>query len=352
MDKTDPQIVEKSKNDDGVEPDTRKRQRVDDKEYDYVQNILVMNQKYFYNLQQGTLHKLAREDSETIFVKKFNNFIKSQLINLVCFTCKPKGLCDQFNNSNLSILDLCCGRGGDLGKWAKNGIAHYVGVDLSEALVEEAKRRYTESHVNRGGGQQRGGRGGANQQVFKAVFMVNDAANPHDPLDKVLKHELVLQDIKDKIMFDIVSTQFAIHYMFESQKKLGDYLKNVSDRLEPGGFFIGTTVDSDELIYRVRQQGSKDNTIQNDFMTIILPQDTFSKDASPFGLEYFFYLKEAIGKEVSAEDFVKPKLVDEYLVIFDVLVKEAQKYGLKLVIKKNFRQFYDDMTSEMPHSLK
>jgi len=28
-------------------------------------------------------------------------------------------------------------------------------------------------------------------------------------------------------------------------------------------------------------------------------------------------------------------LVDEYLVIFDVLVKEAAKVGLKLVMKKN-----------------
>ena len=77
------------------------------------------------------------------------------------------------------------------------------------------------------------------------------------------------------------------------------YLKNVSDRLEEGSFFIGTTIDSDELIYRVREQGSEDNTIQNDFMTVILPQDSFLKSASPFGLKYFFYLKEAIGKEVT-----------------------------------------------------
>jgi mRNA (guanine-N7-)-methyltransferase len=86
-----------------------------------------------------------------------------------------------------------------------------------------------------------------------------------------------LSDIREKIVFDIVSTQFAIHYMFESEIKLRSFLRNVSDRLEPGGFFIGTTIDSDELVFRVRSSGSNNNKISNDFMTVILPQDTFSK---------------------------------------------------------------------------
>ena len=79
-------------------------------------------------------------------------------------------------------------------------------------------------------------------------------------------------------MFDLVSTQFAIHYMFESENKLRAYLRNVTDRLEPGAFFIGTTIDSEELVYRVRSSGSHNNSISNDFMTVVLPQDSFSKD--------------------------------------------------------------------------
>ena len=38
----------------------------------------------------------------------------------------------------MSVLDLCGGRGGDLFKWDNQNIAHYVGVDLSTALVSEA----------------------------------------------------------------------------------------------------------------------------------------------------------------------------------------------------------------------
>ena len=44
-------------------------------------------------------------------MKKFNNFIKATLIEEYAY--KQKGL---------SVLDLCCGKGGDLPKWSKHEI--------------------------------------------------------------------------------------------------------------------------------------------------------------------------------------------------------------------------------------
>ena len=74
-----------------------------------VEKILVMKQSEFYDAQQGTVNEAAREHSETIFVKRFNNFIKNMLITQFCRLSGPK----------LSVLDLCCGRGGDLHKWSQ-----------------------------------------------------------------------------------------------------------------------------------------------------------------------------------------------------------------------------------------
>jgi mRNA (guanine-N7-)-methyltransferase len=74
-----------------------------------VEEILVMKQSEFYDAQQGAVNEAAREHSETIFLKKFNNFIKTLLI--IQFSRQSGG--------GLSVLDLCCGRGGDLGKWAQ-----------------------------------------------------------------------------------------------------------------------------------------------------------------------------------------------------------------------------------------
>ena len=239
------------------------------------------------------------------------------------------------------MLDLCCGKGGDLRKWARAKVTHYVGVDLSPNLVQEAQRRYIEISSTRR----------RHQPLFKAIFMVNDAG-PEDEnnlLDNILTTEKKLSDIRHRIEFDLVSTQMAIHYMFESEAKLRGYLRNVTDRLRPGAYLIGTTIDADELVYRVRSSGTGNNTIQNDFMKVVLPQDGFPTANGPFALKYYFYLKEAIGKE-QMEFGNEARLVDEYLVIFDVLVKFAAEYGLELVMKKNLRQYFDDMTSEAPLS--
>lgn len=140
-------------------------------------------------------------------------------------------------------------------------------------------------------------------------------------------------------MFDVVSTQFAIHYMFENEQKLRGYLQNVSKRLVEDGVFIGTTIDSDRLVHKVREAGGPKNlTIGNDYYSIMFGQDTFRRSDGPFGLKYYFYLEDAIGKRMTAGPIL---YVDEYLVPFDTLVEVAKEYGLELVKKTNFHEYFD-----------
>lgn len=82
----------------------------------------------------------------------------------------------------------------------------------------------------------------------------------------------------------------AIHYMFESELKLRAFFRNVTDRLADDGVFIGTTIDSERLVHKIRQ--SPDLTIGNDYYHIVFGQDTFD---GIFGLKYYFYLEDAIG---------------------------------------------------------
>jgi len=75
-----------------------------------------------------------RELSPLVFLKCFNNFIKSVLINE-----------HTWGKFNLSVLDLCCGKGGDLPhKWRQARIAHYVGADLSRESIKSAKEKHEE----------------------------------------------------------------------------------------------------------------------------------------------------------------------------------------------------------------
>lgn len=66
-----------------------------------------------------------------IQLKKFHNEVKRELIK-------------SFASRAWRLLDLGCGRGGDLHKWIDAGINHVVGVDLSPKEIEEARRRFRE----------------------------------------------------------------------------------------------------------------------------------------------------------------------------------------------------------------
>ena len=141
-------------------------------------------------------------------------------------------------------------------------------------------------------------------------------------------------------MFDIVSTQFAIHYMFETQSKLRAFFRNVTDRLEEDGTFIGTTVDADRLVCKVREAGPEKNlTIGNEYYSIVFGQDTFKKKDGAFGIKYYFYLLDSVGKLGLSDG--KPTYVPEYLVSFDALTEIALEYGLVLEKKMNFHEYYD-----------
>ena len=48
--------------------------------------------------------------------------------------------------------------------------------------------------------------------------------------------------------FNITSCQFSLHYCFESVAQAEMMLRNLCENLRPGGYFIGTTVDSNELV--------------------------------------------------------------------------------------------------------
>lgn len=58
------------------------------------------------------------------------------------------------------------------------------------------------------------------------------------------------EKFKDPSMqLDFVSCQFAFHYSFESLPQAECMLRNASESLRPGGYFIGTIPDAYDLVY-------------------------------------------------------------------------------------------------------
>jgi hypothetical protein len=114
----------------------------------------------------------------------------------------------------------------------------------------------------------------------------------------------------------------------------------VTDRLEEDGVFIGTTVDADRVVCKIREAGPEKNlTIGNDFYNIVFGQDTFKKKDGAFGIKYYFYLLESVGRLAFTDG--RPTYVPEYLVPFEALIEVALEYGLVLDKKMNFHEYYE-----------
>jgi mRNA (guanine-N7-)-methyltransferase len=80
---------------------------------------------------------------------------------------------------------------------------------------------------------------------FDATFETLDCYT--EPLSSVFPPAKLAQP------FDVVSMQFCMHYAFETMQKAHIMLRNVSRWLRPGGIFVGTIPNSDQLLYVLRR---------------------------------------------------------------------------------------------------
>ena len=205
----------------------------------------------YYNAVPERGRAWRQTDSRIKGLRSMNNWVKSTLIQKFA----PNGGAGTEATERLCVLDMACGKGGDLGKWEKAPVvpALYVGCDIAGVSVEQARRRWAETG--------RGGRGRAPR--MRAEFFVQDAFgdsvgriplvqqvgfNPHaGPTGGVIQGGMATGG------FDVVSMMFALHYSFESEELARGMLKNVAGALKKGGRFIGVMPASDVISATVKR---------------------------------------------------------------------------------------------------
>lgn len=215
----------------------------------------------------------------------------------------------------IRVLDIGAGKGGDLKKYEIGRVKELVCCDIAETSVSQCKERYTEM-------EQRHARRNSNH-LFKAEFIVADCTRDR------IKGKLRRPDQK----FDLVSCQFAFHYSFESLDQAECMLRNVAENLLPGGFFIGTTPDANDIMRRVSQ--AKSHKFGNDVFGVTFSPEMAEKisrgEQLPiFGAKYSFRLDEQV------QD------CPEFLVHMPALIELAKKYGLDFVRSERFEDYAMD----------
>lgn len=78
----------------------------------------------------------SRREGPAAPLKIFHNRIKTALIQ-------------RFAGGVDRLLDMCCGRGGDLWKWADAGVRFVRGIDLSPMEIEDARHRFEQMRAER-----------------------------------------------------------------------------------------------------------------------------------------------------------------------------------------------------------
>lgn len=227
----------------------------------------------------------ARAKGPSLELKLFHNRVKRKLINRFAYGAER-------------LLDLACGRGGDLWKWIDANVTYVKGIDLSPAEIEEARSRYKKALEGK-----------------KAVGTFCDFAD---------SSVLGIEEFRDGTLYDVVTCMFALHYFFVSEKALRQFLYNVSINLKEGGYFFGTVPDGKSI----NQCVMKSPIYKSRMLTI---EARWKGMPSTFGSPYIC----AIGDTVTGgEEGTEGSL--EYLVYQNVLVGVAKEYGLEPVIQ------YDD----------
>lgn len=331
----------------------------------------------FYSGLTRTLD--TRADSRLYHMRAFNGWVKATQIQEL----DPKtSQGTKKVGAPLRVLDLACGKGGDLGKWVLHprGIGNYVGIDvargsLADAAIRARKmgqklKRCTFTCADLGADVPGRLKSASHKymQKLSTWSMQREQEHVGEPEFKLLRGGGIL--LEDK--FDIVSIQFAIHYMMQTKKRARRFFQTVSELLEIGGNLVATTIDARVVISHLMNMGL-DLHFEDDITPtepavitvgagacrirfepeIVKKIFTAKSDAADgideqlFGLEYTFTLVEGSDHASGVGDAVN---LPEWLIPIPVLKALGQEVGLELEYAQNFHEFFAHRSDPSVHA--
>lgn len=233
-------------------------------------------------------------------MREYHNRIKIQLIS------KATKLADF--SEYINVIDLACGRGGDLLKW--NSIAQvakrviYMGVDVSEEYLNEAIERMKKLE---------------NRDIQRKLVGFKLECTFY-------KCDLSEEIIELPYKASIVSCQFALHYFYKSKDTFETFIQNILNHILPGGIFIATLFDG-SLVYNAITLG-KNKMKENDLGYTITPTNTLYDIKTLKDKEFSIPINVNITGDSSV---ILKNPTTEYLVFPDKFVYRMSTYGFILI---------------------
>ena len=189
-----------------------------------------------------------------------------------------------------SVLDIGCGRGGDIHKYYYSNFKKIIAVDNHVESLNIAKERFDKCY---------------SKSNIEIQYILHDAKY------SVLK-------LESKV--NVVVMNFSLNYFFESESCLRNLFQTISDALYESGCFVGIALDGE----KVKSLYTLDNNLYK-----IEPLNTFN-NTGPYNRGY----KMTINTNTeSSNDYFsfRHNHVHEYLLCLKELDSIANEYGLQRV---------------------
>jgi hypothetical protein len=267
----------------------------------------------------------------TLGMRDFHNlYIKKKLIQGV----SKKG--------NI-LIDLACGKAGDLPKWISAELSFVFGIDISPDNIENRLNGACARYLNykktttnipyalfvtgnsalniRSGTNMFSDKGNA---IVKAIF--GDGSNT-----KNIGSAVTRQYSRGANGFDVTSCQFAMHYMFKDNKSFYNFIRNITECTKLNGYFIATCYDGRTIfnMLKNKKQGEMSEIYADDKKVWSIRKDY---DATNFDND-----ESSLGYKISVYQDTINNSIDEYLVNYDFLVSTMEKYGFNLISREEAR---------------
>ena len=295
-----------------------------------------MGRKYY--------EKKAPKESYTL-IKGLQDFHNKYIKNELLIQTSLKG-------GNKRLLDVACGKGGDLYKWtySRPRAAYVVGIDMAGENItnssDGAYKRYVELIIDM---KQRervptiafaignssknivDGSAGANQEESNILRSIFGRVAPDGPIPPYIQKEMVGTY---RMGADVVACMFALHYFFENEATLNGFLTNVSETTANGGLFIGCCFDGARIFQLLRQleRGRSKTGMEEDTpiwsITKEYDEGVLADDESSIGLA------------IDVEFLSIGSKHREYLVSFDYFTKRMTDIGFRLLNEKELKELH------------
>lgn len=268
--------------------------------------------------------------------RNFHNWVKSIIIYTYC--CPDK----EYKNGTdkrKSILDIGCGRGGDIMKMYHSRVGEYVGTDPDYeglfGIIDSATVRY-QTNVDKYPG------------FTKATFIQADSSVPLNAelQEKVLPNmtsdnKKLLSKIFDKTsngykQYDGICAMFMLHYLFDSQNSVNNLVHTVKTYLKDSGYLFCTLFDAKQIMTLLNNKTvftsyyTDDEGQRAKFFEIVKKFDGEVKNEPGLTIDVHMAWVSQDGKYIS-----------EYLVTTDLLINTMKKANCMLVETDSFGNLYN-----------